>query len=193
MLPLWFEKNIEGFFCFGCLKNQTIPSKTKKTKRENFKRRITFEKHKYNTSNRRIVFLQKYTVSKKTKPQCINQKKAGEKAFLKKAIPAPPAVSKPSKGVKVGKPPPKKSSKEDEIRPARKAAPPIPRARDFVKIGKKPEGRIDTSGPRNVGKVDDTKPKKKERKKFVPKTEKAKKLRDDILARKAAKAAESKN
>ena len=71
--------NIEVFFCFGYLKNQTIPSKTKKTKRENFKRRITFEKHKYNTSNRRIVFLQKYRVSKKTEPQCINQKKTREK------------------------------------------------------------------------------------------------------------------
>jgi len=139
------------------------------------------------------------TEEQKKKRQQAKQKRAGEKAFLKKAIPAPPPVSKQSKGVKVGKPPPKtkppkkigakpvpqkKSSKEDEIRPARKAAPPIPRARDFVKIGKKPEGRIDTGGSRNVGKVDNTKPKKKEKKKIVPKTEKAKKLREDILARK---------
>jgi hypothetical protein len=133
------------------------------------------------------------TEEQKKKRQQAKQKRAGEKAFLKKAIPAPPPVSKPSKGVKVGKPPPKKVApppkvkkviKEDEVRPARKAAPPIPRARDFVKIGKKPEGRIDTGGPRNVGIVDNTKPKKKEKKKFVPKTEKAKKLREDILARK---------
>ena len=97
----------------------------------------------------------------KKKRQQAKQKKAGEKAFLKAAIPKPPPVSKPSKGVKVGKPPPKKSKKEDEVRPARKAAPPIPKAKDFVKIGAKPKGqRVDTGGSRNVGKVVEA-PKKK--------------------------------
>jgi hypothetical protein len=97
----------------------------------------------------------------KKKRQQAKQKKAGEKAFLKAAIPKPPPVSKPSKGVKVGKPPPKKSKKEDEVRPARKAAPPIPKAKDFVKIGEKPKGqRVDTGGSRNVGKVVEA-PKKK--------------------------------
>lgn len=100
----------------------------------------------------------------KKKRQQAKQKKAGEKAFLKAAIPKPPPVSKPSKGVKVGKPPPKpkpKSKKEDEVRPARKAAPPIPKAKDFVKIGAKPKGqRVDTGGSRNVGKVVEE-PKKK--------------------------------
>jgi hypothetical protein len=138
------------------------------------------------------------TEEQKKKRQQAKQKKAGEKAFLKKAIPAPPPVSKPSKGVKVGKPPPKKVApppkvkkviKEDEVRPARKAAPPIPRARDFVKIGKKPEGRIDTGGSRNVGKVDNTKPKKKEKKKFpkVAEGAVAKAIKAKKEAKKAAK------
>ena len=101
----------------------------------------------------------------KKKRQQAKQKKAGEKAFLKKAIPAPPPVSKPSKGVKVGKPPPKpKPSKEDEVRPARKAAPPIPKAKDFVKIGGRSAGqRVDTSGSRNVAKVVKAPKKPKER------------------------------
>jgi len=121
--------------------NQSISRKLKKTQT------ITLEGAKKLTKPKEI------SEEEKKKRQQAKQKKAGEKAFLKKAIPAPPPVSKPSKGVKVGKPPPKKSTKEDEVRPARKAAPPIPRARDFVKIGKKPEGRIDTGGSRNVGKV----------------------------------------
>lgn len=121
--------------------NQSISRKLKKTQT------ITLEGAKKLTKPKEI------SEEEKKKRQQAKQKKAGEKAFLKKAIPAPPPVSKPSKGVKVGKPPPKKSSKEDEVRPARKAAPPIPKAKDFVKIGKKPEGRIDTGGSRNVGKV----------------------------------------
>ena len=129
--------------------NQSISRKLKKTQT------ITLEGAKKLTKPKEI------SEEEKKKRQQAKQKKAGEKAFLKKAIPAPPPVSKPSKGVKVGKPPPKKSTKEDEVRPARKAAPPIPRARDFVKIGAKPKGqRIDTGGSRNVGKVDTTKPKK---------------------------------
>jgi hypothetical protein len=102
------------------------------------------------------------TEEQKKQRQQAKQKKAGEKAFLKKAIPAPPSVSKPSKGVKVGKPPPKpKPSKEDEVRPARQPAPPIPKAKDFVKIGGMPAGqRVDTSGSRNVANVVEA-PKKK--------------------------------
>jgi len=104
------------------------------------------------------------TEEQKKKRQQAKQKKEGQKAFLKSVIPAPPKPSKPSKGIKVGKPPPKPkptSKKEDEVRPARKAAPPIPKAKDFVKIGAKPKGqRIDTNASRNVGKVDTTKPKK---------------------------------
>ena len=129
--------------------NQSISRKLKKTQT------ITLEGAKKLTKPKEI------SEEEKKKRQQAKQKKAGEKAFLKKAIPAPPPVSKPSKGVKVGKPPPKKSTKEDEVRPARKAAPPIPKAKDFVKIGAKPKGqRIDTGGSRNVGKVDTTKPKK---------------------------------
>jgi hypothetical protein len=101
------------------------------------------------------------TEEQKKKRQQAKQKKAGEKAFLKASIPKPPPVSKPSKGVKVGKPPPKKSKKEDEVRPARQPAPPIPKAKDFVKIGGRPSGKkVDTDGSRNVGKVDTSKPKK---------------------------------
>lgn len=47
------------------------------------------------------------TEEQKKKRQQAKQKKEGEKAFLKKVIPAPPKPSKPSKGIKVGKPPPK--------------------------------------------------------------------------------------
>ncbi len=102
------------------------------------------------------------TEEQKKKKQQAKQKKAGEKAFLKKAIPAPPKPSKPSKGIKVGKPPPKpKMKKEDEVRPARIGAPPIPKAKDFVKIGGRPAGKkVDTNAQKNVGKVDTTKPKK---------------------------------
>lgn len=52
------------------------------------------------------------TEEQKKKRQQAKQKKAGEKAFLKTVIPKPPPVSKPSKGVKVGKPPPKPKKKE---------------------------------------------------------------------------------
>ncbi len=46
-----------------------------------------------------------------------------------------------------------KVKKEDEVRPPRQAAPPVPKAKDFVKIGVKPkQGRIDTSA-KNPGKV----------------------------------------
>ena len=44
------------------------------------------------------------TEEQKKQRQQAKQKKAGEKAFLKAVIPKPPTVSKPSKGVKVGKP-----------------------------------------------------------------------------------------
>ena len=51
------------------------------------------------------------TEEQKKKRQQSKQKKAGEKAFLKTAIPKPPPVSKQSKGIKVGKPPPKSKPK----------------------------------------------------------------------------------
>lgn len=113
------------------------------------KKTISLEKAKEITKPKPL------TEEEKKQRQQAKQKKAGEKAFLKAAIPKPPPVSKPSKGVKVGKPPPKpQSKKEDEVRPARKAAPPIPKAKDFVKIGGIQAGRrVDTSGSRNVGKV----------------------------------------
>ena len=44
------------------------------------------------------------TEEEKKKRQQAKQKKAGEKAFLKTVIPAPPKPSKPSKGIKVKKP-----------------------------------------------------------------------------------------
>lgn len=55
------------------------------------------------------------TEEEKKKRQQAKQKKAGEKAFLKTVIPKPPPVSKPSKGVKVGKPPPKPKKQEPKI------------------------------------------------------------------------------
>jgi len=122
----------------------------------------------------------------KKKRQQAKQKKAGEKAFLKTVIPKPPPVSKSSKGVKVGKPPPKKSKKEDEIRPARKAAPPIPKAKDFVKIGAKPKGqRVNTDGSRNVGKVVEApkKPKKPKKTEEEKKANREKIKRYDDLSR----------
>ena len=71
----------------------------------------------------------------------------------------PKKVSKPKKVVM------KSAPKEDEVRPARIGAPPIPKAKDFVKVGVKPkkQARIDTNAPRNVGKVDTTKPKKEDK------------------------------
>jgi hypothetical protein len=54
------------------------------------------------------------TEEQNKKRQQAKQKKAGEKAFLKTVIPKPPSVSKPSKGVKVGKPPPKEEPKKEE-------------------------------------------------------------------------------
>jgi hypothetical protein len=115
------------------------------------------------------------TEEQKKQRQQAKQKKAGEKAFLKASIPKPPPVSKPSKGVKVGKPPPKKSKKEDELRPARKAAPPIPKAKDFVKIGGIPVGqRVDTSGSRNVANVVEAPKKKTEEEKKAESVERKK-------------------
>ena len=55
------------------------------------------------------------TEAQKKQRQQAKQKKAGEKAFLKAVIPKPPSVSKPSKGVKVGKPPPKPKKEEPKI------------------------------------------------------------------------------
>ena len=53
------------------------------------------------------------------------------------------------------------AKKEDEVRPARQPAPPVPKAKDFVKIGAKPkQGRIDTSA-KNPGKVITAQEKKK--------------------------------
>lgn len=132
---------------------------------------VTLEKAKELTKPKTL------TDEQKKKKQQAKQKKAGEKAFLKKAIPAPPKPSKPSKGIKVGKPPPKpKMKKEDDVRPAKVAAPPIPKAKDFVKIGVKPKGqRIDTNAPRNVG---TTKPKKTKEEK-----EANKKKNDEIQKR----------
>jgi len=126
------------------------------------KKTITLEKAKEITKTKPL------TEEEKKKKQQAKQKKEGQKAFLKTVIPKPPPVSKPSKSVKVGPPPKQQSKKEDEVRPARKAAPPIPKAKDFVKIGAKPKGqRIDTNAPRNVGKVDTTKPKKTKEEKLA--------------------------
>ena len=47
------------------------------------------------------------TEEQKKKRQQAQQKRKGEKAFLKQAIPKPPAPSKPAKKIKIGKPPPK--------------------------------------------------------------------------------------
>ena len=69
----------------------------------------------------------------KKKRQQARQKKKGEKAFLKVAIPkAPPVSKKPTKVIKVGKPPPMKAKT-----PAPKAKTPAPKAKTPVKITKK--------------------------------------------------------
>jgi hypothetical protein len=60
------------------------------------------------------------TEEQKKQRQQAKQKKAGEKAFLKTVIPAPPPASKPSKGIKVGKPPPKKEQAEQPKKVVRK-------------------------------------------------------------------------
>lgn len=52
------------------------------------------------------------TEEQKKQRQQAKQKKEGQKAFLKTVIPKPPPASKPSKGVKVGKPPPKPKKEE---------------------------------------------------------------------------------
>ena len=78
----------------------------------------------------------------------------------------------------------KSAPKEDEVRPARIGAPPIPKAKDFVKVGVKPkkQARIDTNAPRNVGKVDTKLPKEKVKKKVIKFTKKQEALRQKIIA-----------
>jgi len=71
------------------------------------KKTISLEKAKEITKPKPL------TEEQKKKKQQAKQKKEGQKAFLKTVIPAPPAVSKPSKGVKVGKPPPKPKPKKE--------------------------------------------------------------------------------
>ena len=98
------------------------------------------------------------TEEQKKKKQQTKQKKAGEKAFLKSAIPAPPAVSKPTKGIKVGKPPPKLvMKKEDELRKAKAPFPTIPKnvKGKTIKgsIGGRPAGKKVEVGKLNVGVV----------------------------------------
>ena len=66
---------------------------------------ITLEKAKELTKPKPV------SEEEKKKRQQDQQKRKGEKAFLKQAIPKPPAPSKPAKGIKVGKPPPKKDDK----------------------------------------------------------------------------------
>lgn len=92
------------------------------------------------------------------KKQQAKQKKKGEKAFLKQAIPKPPPVSKPSKPVKVGKPPPKlKMKKEDDIRPAKIPYPTIPKnVKGKVvrgSIGGRPAGKKVNVGKLNPAKL----------------------------------------
>ncbi len=92
------------------------------------------------------------------KKQQAKQKKEGEKAFLKQAIPKPPPVSKPSKPVKVGKPPPKpKMKKEDDIRPAKIPYPTIPKnVKGKVvrgSIGGRPAGKKVNVGKLNPAKL----------------------------------------
>jgi len=91
------------------------------------------------------------TEEQKKQRQQAKQKKAGEKAFLKAVIPKPPSVSKPSKGVKVGKPPPKKEepkkeepTKLNEIEKNRciKA---VNNARSVIDLYEKKEGNIKDS------------------------------------------------
>jgi len=86
------------------------------------------------------------TEEQKKQRQQAKQKKAGEKAFLKAVIPEPPPVSKPSKGVKVGQPPPKKEepTKLNEIEKNRciKA---VNNARSVIDLYEKKEGNIKDS------------------------------------------------
>ena len=103
----------------------------------------------------------------------------------KETFPVKPRVKKePPKPAEKPKP-----KKEDEVRPAKKPFPPIPKnirgKRVNVKFGKPPtKERIET-GKINVGKVDTTKPKikikiKKEKKVKKPKGEKVKKAVEKI-------------
>ena len=70
------------------------------------RKKITIEQAKELTKPKPL------TEEQKKKRQQTKQRRKGEQAFLKKAIPKPPPVSKQSKGIKVGKPPPKPKKEE---------------------------------------------------------------------------------
>ena len=59
------------------------------------------------TQAKEVTKAKPLTEEQKKNRQQSKQKREGQKAFLKAAIPKAPSVSKPNKGVKVGKPPPK--------------------------------------------------------------------------------------
>ena len=92
----------------------------------------------------------------KKKRQQARQKKKGEKAFLKVAIPkAPPVSKKPSKVIKVGKPPPKAKT------PAPKAKTPAPKASGDTVAGQLLDLPMDISD--KIGKAVDKLPPSKEK------------------------------
>lgn len=93
-------------------KKAIIDSKADRPRRP----QVTLEKAKELTKPKPV------SEEEKKKRQQARQKKKGEKAFLKVAIPkAPPVSKKPSKVIKVGKPPPKAKT------PAPKAKTPAPK------------------------------------------------------------------
>ena len=70
--------------------------------------------------------------------------------------------------------------KEDEVRPAKKSAPPIPKAKDFVKIGGRPAGKKVEVGTLNKGTVVKPEPVKKEEPNKDDFSELIKKISDPI-------------
>ena len=90
--------------------------------------------------------LQKQKAIEKKEEKEIEKKKK-ERELKKTAVKL--ATQKPAKKVVAKKV--KVVSKEDEVRKPRAAAPPIPRAKDFVKIGGRPAGKKVEVGTLNKG------------------------------------------
>tara|TARA_R110000737_G_scaffold145233_4_gene175311 strand:+ start:2034 stop:2570 length:537 start_codon:yes stop_codon:yes gene_type:complete len=90
--------------------------------------------------------LQKQKAIEKKEEKEIEKKKK-ERELKKTAVKL--ATEKPAKKVVAKKV--KVVSKEDEVRKPRAAAPPIPRAKDFVKIGGRPAGKKVEVGTLNKG------------------------------------------
>ena len=98
--------------------------------------------------------LQKQKAIEKKEVKALEKKKAErelKKTAVALATKTPAKKAPPTKKVK-------QSKKEDEVRRARQPAPPIPRAKDFVKIGGRPAGKKVEVGTLNKGKLIEKKP-----------------------------------